>query len=101
MALYELTFEVPEAAWDDETLTEAVLASGFNDPVVGTGRRGFLGVIVEHENPAFSTGDIIAAAILPHLPEGSKLHSFRQSVSVYELSAEEIERIANSMVCPR
>jgi hypothetical protein len=86
---FDLAFALPEGEHDPMELSDAVYEAGFSDAVPGTGQRGVLAVGCIEADGEDAEAAILqaAAAILKHLPVGSRLHEVHPDrVSLAEVS---------------
>ncbi|NBC94740.1 MAG: hypothetical protein GVY27_00115 [Deinococcus-Thermus bacterium] len=87
---FELVFVVPAADFDPYHLSDAVLAAGFEDAVIGTGTHGLLAVEIDADGEdAESVIVETARAITRSLPRGSALREVRPDlVTLAEVAAK-------------
>ncbi|WP_022729730.1 hypothetical protein [Fodinicurvata sediminis] len=71
---FDFVFALPDGGSHDAyALSDAVIAAGFEDAVIGTGRTGLLAVSIESEGGSASRPKQVSAQrILEVLPNGTK-----------------------------
>lgn len=91
MALFEIIIELPVGS-DVIVLNSAASQAGYADAKIsGTDTKTLFSVLISHPQSLFETGKTLAESILRHLPPQAKYHSHRSSVSISEMSPEDLD----------
>ncbi|TLX17063.1 hypothetical protein [Rhizobium sp. MHM7A] len=97
MALFEIIIELP-VGLDVDTLTVAAKQAGYDDAKTSrTDAESLFSVLIRHPKSSFETGHMLAETILQHLPPQSRYHSHRSSVSISEMSPEDLDALLNEI----
>lgn len=97
MALFEIIIGLPNGL-NADALAIAAKQAGYTDATISSTESATLfSVLVSHPKSSFETGHVLAQAILEHLPPQSKYHSHRSSVSINEMSADELDSLLHEI----
>lgn len=91
MALFEIIIELPVGT-DANALASASERVGYKNAMVSaTESEKLFSVLISDPRTSFDTGRSIAQALLQHLPPKSEYRTHRSSVSISEMSADDLE----------
>lgn len=91
MALFEIIIELP-VGLEVAALIAAARQAGYTDVEISPTKAAFLfSVLIRHPRSSYDTGRILAEELLRHLPSQAKYHSHRSSVSITEMSPDDLE----------
>ena len=97
MALFEIIIELSDEQ-DANALSIAVEQAGYKDATIsGTANDMLFSVLVSHPKSSFETGRLIAEALLLYLPPGSKYRTHRSSVSINEMTLDDMDSLLHEI----
>jgi hypothetical protein len=97
MALFEIIIELPNGL-NSDALAIAAKQAGYTDATISSTESATLfSVLVSHPKSSFEIGHVLAQAILEHLPPQSKYHSHRSSVSIKEMSVDDLDNFLHEI----
>ncbi len=91
MALFEIIIELPVGT-DANALVSAAERVGYKNAMVSATESEMLfSVLISDPRSSFDTGRSIAQALLEHLPPKSEYRTHRSSVSINEMSSDDLD----------
>lgn len=97
MALFEIIIELPDRQ-DANALAAAVEQVGYKDATISaTESNQVFSVLISDPRSSFETGHLIAQVLLEHLPPKSEYRTHRSSVSISEMSVDDLDSLLHDI----